>query len=269
MNGTEVFSKIFMIPDFVRGHFIQWELDPFFNAPLPYNFTLQVSQALDFSEIEYQISVGDNFFAVDNSNQKQSWSLNYNYRILLVTGDNKQYYSNSIIFGHTSTEQRRYAMASEILRKEFLLSRFAGHEAWLLKKKTYGAVSTPTVDPVSGVPIADERNQDLGIGIAGGYFSPVPCTYVIDTAQLDKQMDPSGLGVKETADTIARFPGYPSLDVRDVICTNIDGFRYDVLSKGITYFPGTGIPVSQKVTLRLIPPTDTIYQIQVPVDLYE
>jgi hypothetical protein len=269
MDYPQVFSKIFMIPDFVRGHFIQWELDTFFNGAQPYNFTLQVSQTIDFSEIAYEIPVGDTFFAIDNSNYKQSWSLNYNYRILLVTGDNTKYYSNPVVFGHTNTEQRKYAMASEIIRKEFLLCRFAGHEAWLLKRKSYGATAKQTVDPVSGVPIADDRNSDLGVGIEGGYFSPVPCAYTIDTAQSDKQLDPQGLGVKETADVIARLPGYPTLDVRDILCTNIDGYRYDVLTKNIVYFPGTGIPVSQKVSLRLIPTSDTIYNIPVPVDLYE
>jgi len=269
MSYAQVFSKIFMIPDFVRGHFVQWELDQFFNGVAPFKFTLQVSQTIDFSEIAYEIPVGDTFFAIDKSGNKQSWSLNYNYRILLVTGDGQKYYSSPVMFGHTGTQQRKYAMASEIIRKEFLLCRFAGRESWLLKRKSYGKASSCTVDPISGVPIADDRSADLGVGIEGGYFSPVPCAYVVDSAQTDKQLDPAGMGVKETADVIARLPGYPTLDVHDVLCTNIDGYRYNVLTKSIVYFPSTGIPISQKVSLRLIPPSDTIYSIQVPVDLYE
>jgi hypothetical protein len=265
MSHLNVFSKIFMIPDFVRGHFVQWELDQFFNGVTPFKFTLQVSQTIDFSEIAFEIPVGDNFFAVDDSGYKQSWSINYNYRVLLVTGDGRKYYSNPIMFGYTATQQRKYAMASEIIRKEFLLCRFAGSASWLLKRKSYGRASTKTLDPISGVPIADDSESDLGVGIEGGYFSAVPCAYVIDSAQTDKQLDPNGLGVKETADIVARVPGYPLLDVRDVLCTNVDNYRYHVLTKSIVYFPGTPIPISQKVSLRLIPSTDTIYNIEVPV----
>ena len=71
MDYPQVFSKIFMLPDFVRGHYVQWELDTFFNGVQPYNFTLQISQTLDFSEIGYEIHVGDNFYAIDNTGNKQ------------------------------------------------------------------------------------------------------------------------------------------------------------------------------------------------------
>jgi len=272
MKYNQTFSKILMIPDFVRGHFIQWALDPFFRGEPPYNFTLQISQTLDFSEIALEFPVGDSFFAIDNSGYKQSWSMNYNYRVLLETGNGQKYHSPTVFFGHVDASQRKYAMASEIIRKELLLCRFAGHQAWLLKRKTYGSVSSQTsvyLDPVSGVSIADERNADYGVGLDGGYFLPIACAYTIDRSGVDKQMDPAGLGVKETTDVLARMPGYPSVDCRDIICTNLDGWRYNVMAKDAVYFPGTGIPISQKLTLRLIPQTDTIYNIEIPENLNE
>lgn len=272
MKHNQTFSKIFMIPDFVRGHFIQWELDTFFNGERPYNFVLQISQTQDFSEIAYEIEVGDSFFAIDNSNYKQSWSMNYNYRVVLIAGDGNRYYSPSLIFGQTTTSHRKYSMAGEIIRKELLLCRYAGHQAWLLKRKTYGTVSAKTavyLDPVSGVPIADERDVDYGVGLDEGFFKPVACAYTIDRAHIDKQLDPAGLGVKETTDMIVRMPGYPAIDSRDILCPNVDGWRYNVLAKDTVYFPGTGIPISQKVTLRLIPQTDTVYNIKIPANLNE
>lgn len=272
MKYNQVFNKIFMIPDFVRGHFIQWELDTFFNGVKPYNFILQVSQTLDFSEIAYEIEVGDTFFAIDNSNYKQSWSMNYNYRVILVAGDGMKYHSQPILFGHTDTPYRKYAMASEIIRKELLLCRYAGRQAWLLKRKTYGSVSPQTavnLDPVSGISIADDRDVDYGVGLDGGYFNPVACVYTTDRSTSDKQLDPNGLGVKETMDMLVRMPGYPSIDTRDVICTNLDGWRYNVMAKDTVFFPGTGIPISQKVSLRLIPQTDTVYNIEIPANLNE
>jgi hypothetical protein len=82
-------------------------------------------------------------------------------------------------------------------------------------------------------------------------------------------MDPQGLGIKETRDSIIRLPGYPFLSVGDIICSNIDGTRYNVMLRSSTYFPGTGIPVSQKATIRVIPQSDTVYNLQVPVNLDE
>jgi hypothetical protein len=272
MKYSQTFSKMFMVPDFVRGHFIQWELDPFFNGVRPYAFTLQVSQTMDFSEIAYELPAGDSFFAVDRSGYKQSWSMNYNYRVLLTTADGEVYYSPPVLFGHTNTSQRKFSMASEIIRKELLLCRFAGHQAWLLKRKTYGTQSARTLvylDPVSGVPISDESSADYGVGLDAGYFSPVACAYTIDRSTSDKQTDPAGLGVKETTDMMVRVPGYPLIDCRDILCTNLDGWRYNVMAKDTVFFPGTGIPISQKVTLRLIPQTDTIYNIEIPVNFNE
>lgn len=270
--ATKVFSKINIIPDFVNGHFIQWELDPMFRGARPYNFALQISQTPTFSElIAVKDNLGDVFFAIDDTNLKQAWSSNYHYRIVLTTADNTKYHSNAVLFGASRLrEQRHYAMAAEVIRKEILACRYAGGPCWLLKRKSYGtksAVVHKNVDPVSGVPITDQKFEDYGVGLDGGYFDAVPCSFYADNTSQDKQLDPNGIGVKETFDIIARMPGYPIVDVRDVICDANDGYRYSVMSKAAKNFPGTGICVVQKVSLRLIPQSDTIYSIPIPVTL--
>jgi hypothetical protein len=161
-------------------------------------------------------------------------------------------------------------MAAEIIRKEILLSRYAGTEAWLLRRKSYGSQSPGTVkniDPVSGVPIADTADEDYGVGIDGGYFDPVPCTFYLESGNQDKQLDPSGLGVKETYSMVVRIPGYPIIEVRDVICEAKDGYRYSVQSRNAKQFPGSNITLIQKATLNLIPTTDTVYSIPIPITI--
>lgn len=269
MNPSQVFSKILMVPDFSRGHHIYWAIDPFFKGVLPYNFTLQISQTVDFSEIAKEIFVGDHFFGVDNTGYKQNWTANYYYRVMLETGDGQRFFSTSINFDYAQPSQRKFAMAAELIRKEFLLCRYAGRTAWILKRKSYGQVAEVTIDPISGVPIADEKCVDYGVGLTDGYFKPVPAAFVIDRASTDKQMDPSGLGVKSLEDLSVRMPGYPLLDERDIVCANLEGRRYNVLSKEQTYFPGTGVIIYQTAVLRLIPSTDTVYNIKIPDDLYD
>lgn len=271
MYSGPVFSSITIVPDFYRGHFIQWQLDPFFNAPRPYSFTLQCSQTLEFSELIFEKELGDTFYAVDTSRQKQAWASNYAYRVILTAANNDKYYSHAAWFGNNFISLRKYAAAAEIVRKEQLNCRYAGQRAWLLKRKSYGsnAKVRANVDPVSGVAIADVEEQDFGVGLDDGYFPPVAAAYVVEGSGEEKQLDPQGMGIKETRDMNVRMPGYPLVDTRDVIVTNLTGFRFSVVHKNASQFPGTNIAVFQKATLRLIPPTDTIYSMQVPREYNE
>ena len=270
-DPRKVFRRVDIVPDWVRGHFIQWQLDPFFRGARPYNFALEISLTVNFSEIAaVKDNLGDVFYAVDDTSLKQSWAPNYSYRVRLTIADGRQYYSQPILFGSTRHDARKYAMAAEITRKEILLSRFVGTECWLLRRKSYGTKNQATsrnIDLVSGVPIADTRDEDYGVGIDGGYFAPVPCTFYIENSLQDKQLDVHGLGVKESYVTQARLPGYPIIEVRDIICEARDGYRYSIQSRGAKQFPGTNITLTQRATLNLIPNTDSVYGIPIPIPL--
>jgi hypothetical protein len=159
-------------------------------------------------------------------------------------------------------------MAAEIIRKEILLCRYTGTEGWLLRRKTYGSVSKATshnLDPVSGVPIADTKNEDYGVGLDEGYFPPVPCVFYTEDSKQDKQLDEHGMGVKETYTSMIRMPGYPILEVRDIICDAKDGYRYSIQARNSKQFPGTNITLTQKATINLIPNSDTVYAIPIPI----
>jgi hypothetical protein len=159
-------------------------------------------------------------------------------------------------------------MAAEVIRKEFLRARFAGVAGWLLRRKSYGGKSKQTlrnIDPVTGGAITDTKQADYGVGLDGGYFSPVPCMYTSDNGAQTKRLDPGGAGVMELFSVVARFPGYPLLDVRDVVCDARDGTRYSVEAVNTTLFPGSYITIFQIATLNLIPNTDTVYAIPIPI----
>jgi hypothetical protein len=272
MNAArKAFGNIHIIPDWVNGHFIQWELDPFFRATRPYNFELESAETSDFSDVVFsKKNLGDVFFTVDDSKTKQSWALNHFYRVILNTGDGGRFSSSPILFGASRHEQRKYAMAADIVRKEILMCRYAGTEGWLLRRKSYGTVGRNTsanIDPVSGVPIADTKEQDYGVGIDAGYYAPVPCVFFIEAGSQDKQLDVNGIGVKENYTSNIRAPGYPIFEVRDVICEAKDGYRYSIGSRNAKQFPGTNIIIMQKASINLIPPSDTIYSIPTPLAL--
>ena len=271
-DARKAFRKVEVIPDWVRGHFVQWQLDPFFRGMRPYSFSLELSEAADFSDYTViKDNLGDTFFAVDDTFSKQSLAPNYSYRVTLLTADNRKFHSFPILFGSTRHEQRKYAMAAEIIRKEILLCRYAGTEGWLLRRKSYTTKQSPTafknLDPVSGVPIADTKEEDYGVGIDGGYFDPVPCVFYTESSNQDKQLDPQGIGVKETYTSVVRIPGYPIIEVRDILCEAKDGYRYSIASRNAKQFPGTNITLTQKASINLIPTTDTIYSIPLPIPI--
>lgn len=269
-SARKVFGHIHVIPDWVNGHFIQWEIDPFFRGARPYNFDLESAETGDFSELVFaKRNLGDVFFAVDDSKTKLSWAPNHFYRVVLTTADGKRYASSSVLFGASRHEQRKYAMASDIIRKELLMCRYAGTEGWLLRRKSYGPVSKTTssnIDPVSGVPISDTMQQDYGVGLDEGYYPPVPCAFFVEAGSQDKQLDVNGIGVKETYTSQVRLPGYPIIEVRDIICEAKDGYRYSIGSRNAKQFPGTNITIMQKAAINLIPPTDTVYAIPIPLN---
>ena len=266
VKDNTTFKKIQIIPDWVNGHYIQWEIDPFFKGERPFNFSLEIAETLDFSEIiGEKKNLGDTFFVIDDTKLRQSWDALYAYRIILETADRKTFKSLPITTGVEITDYRKYAMAAEVIRKELLMCRTAGTKALLLKRKSYPSskskLTYENIDPVSGVAISDNKEEDYGIGIDGGYFNAVGCAFYNEATEQDKQLDPTGMGVKETYTTVARFPGYPIISVRDIVCTLEDGHRHSVQAVNNKQFPGTNIVIIQKATLKLIPPTDSVYSI--------
>jgi hypothetical protein len=271
IDARKVFKTINIIPDWVNGHFVQWQLDPFFVGERPYNFSLEATETTDFSvSIPIKLNLGEVFHAIDDSFIKQSWAPNYSYRVTLTTADGHTYNSFPVLFGSTRHEQRKFAMAAEIIRKEILLSRYVGTQAWILRRKSYGTQSKKTlanIDPISGVPLTDTKNEDYGVGLDQGYYAPVPCVFYIEQSTQDKQLDKQGMGVKENYTSMIRMPGYPILEVRDIICEATDGYRYSIQSRSSKQFPGTNITLTQKATINLIPPSDTTYAIPIPIPL--
>lgn len=253
--------------NFITGIELQWSLNQGFNATAPYNFTVQASSTIDFSEIIYNINVGDNYFALDDSNIKQNWSKDLYYRVKLVSGDpssnaNNTYYSETLSFDYTPAEKRKYRMAADILRKFNVLAKFTGKPGWLLKRKVYGAVDIKNVDQITGIPLTNNVGG-FGVGIIGGYYNPVAIAFVTVDNTKDKALSQDN-NVKEMETLVARVNGFPYVDVFDIIVNARNSKRYQIDSMKPTFFPGTEICIGQKLQLNLLPMGDTVYQIEVP-----
>lgn len=254
------FATIKVFPNFATGHYIQWWIDPYFKGQEPYHFTLEVSQTLNFDELIFQKDAGSNYFVIDDSKIKQNWGNDYLYRIRMETADGQVLYSPITVFSRTRFDKKKLAYMSEIIRKEFLNIRYGGRMGYLLKRKSYGTVAEADVDPVSGVPMNDNPTS-FGTGFEGGYFSPVEVGWVVLQSDYELNLGDDG-PLKEEVTQVVRIPGYPFIGRRDIIVDPAEDKRWNVHKVSPTYFPGTDVPVVQKCELRLIPSSDTIYNIK-------
>lgn len=263
---AEVFKSVKLFPDYANGFFIQWELDELFKDTAPYIFTYQVAETIDFQEPYYEITTTDQFYVFDRTNNRRNaLSDDYIYRIKLETHSGNTYYSRPRHFNRGAENPRYYAMAAEIIRKENLYLAKAGIACWLLKRKNFGVSDKAVIDEVSGLPIA-HQSGDYGTGFNGGYYKPLPIHMAYMRGSYDARMSDQGFGVVNPATSQVRMAPYPLADFRDIIVTASTNTRYNIATVSHTYFPSTFISVTQTGEIKEIPPTDTLYELEVPFD---
>lgn len=242
---------------------VQYQVSPDFTGAAPYTFTLQAFEDNSFTEPLYSITTTA-FFAVDDKNLRQNVKPGYLYRIKLVTLDQVTYYSNFVGW-HPSdhVNQHKYLLASDIARRERVRFNYAGMYAYILKRKSYNPVATAEVDPVTGEPIIDTSNGSYGVGMTGGYYSPVLTRFSIESRDIKENFEQNGNGVQHVEVLKTRSAGFPFLDQHDIVVT-CDGKRYIVTDPGNKYFPGTTMILLQHSLMQLVPNTDTTYNLTVP-----
>lgn len=246
------------------GPILQWTLDPTFNKPGPYKFELQISEVPDFSTLLFSKPSDGTFYAVDNSKLHKNLGEDYIYRVKLTIGNGEIFYTKSLKIGATVPDRHKYLVAANIVRKEILRMKvYTGFPAFLLKRRTFGTVNIDEVDPVSGVSLSD-NTTDYGTGIVGGYHSPLSFLISRENTATDRRFKNDGYGIEENYEVVARTVGFPNVENRDVVIFKNEGDRYSVQAVTPILFPGTDLQIIQKVSLKLIAPTDTIYNIPLP-----
>jgi hypothetical protein len=241
---------------------VQYSVDASFTGAAPYSFNLLAYQDETFKEPLYSIS-GSNYYIIDNTHARQNQLPSFLYKLSLTTRDAKTYYSN--FFGwHASdhVNQHKYLLAADISRREYVRFNYTGLYAYLLKRKSYGAAQINETDPVTGEPLVD-NSVSYGVGSLGGYYDPVLMQLSIENRKVAEGYNEEGRGIAFNESLGARCVGFPFVDQHDIIVTQ-DAKRYTVIDAINKYFPGTTLIILQMPVLRLVPNTDTIYNIAVP-----
>ena len=250
--------------DFINGHRLQWWVNPTFSAPGPYQFAVLAYQDSSFSEVIYTITAGTSFYAIDTNGVKKSAIDSFFYRIQLTDANGAIYLSDFADWRPTDrVNTNKYCQAAEIVRKEWVRFRRAGQFGYLLKRKYYADKVTAEVDLVTQEPIIDHGSTTFGVGLSGGYFTPVLFMYSISGRDADLDLADDGRGTQYVEQLKIRTAGFPFLDSHDIVISR-EGKRYKVNKQELTLFPGTNIYIVQENTMQLVPMTDSIYEIPCP-----
>ena len=262
-NSTYPFVDFKMVQVYRRlERALQWRVDSIFRDLAPFVFTVEVSEDPAFGSLTYSISAGANFYALDDTQTLQSTVVDLYYRVKLETGSQHTYYSAPLIFYARGERRAAYLKAKEIIRKEFVRFRFTGYKGWLLKRKNYGEQNPGNIDPITGVPLTD-NNVDLGTGIKGGYYPALPITYSLEARDSTSQLNQEGFGTTAASIQKHRFAGFPVVEPYDVLISD-NNARYRYTKVNSIFMPSTELLLTQTADASLLPPTDSIYYIEVP-----
>lgn len=161
------------------GSTIQWELLDNFTDPEPHQFTLfagHTANPLADDWTQVGLPANNVWYLTDDMQRlhgSQPWT---HYRVRLVTPKATYWATPTSIYGNLSFHDWR--LAKEIIRKQRLKFRYSGSDGFLLKRKVYGDPCTECLNFQTGRPQDGQCPVCYGTGILGGYYDPIPCSYV-------------------------------------------------------------------------------------------
>lgn len=256
------FEKITVFLGVLGGAEVSWNLKKDLPFATPWKF--KVEQANEISAKWTPIAeVENNVVIIDSKRYKYDILASSYYRVGLVAGDSKVYYSTPTSVG-TRLDRRDYTLAKEICRRANQRLRIkSGKKGWLLKRKFWGATCTNCGNEVTKQATNSQCTSCYGTGILGGYYSPFP--YSLELQGIGQIADYSEAGSKTNkVKTSARSISFPRIHYKDIWVDYDSGRRYAIQeSLNIEAFK-RDMPLVISFELHPIETTSVVYNIEVP-----
>jgi len=242
---------------------ISWAMQPDFDAPGPWTFTLQRGLAPTDDAWEDIATTVDQPWLYDNRPITNTIGIAIFYRIKLVDGKGVVYYSQA---QEIKAYWSRYdwTLAKEITRKErFLMQTRTGVKGWLLKRKYFGDPCPLCLDPVTGQVIDPNCTDCFGTGIVGGYYEPYTFWLTMNGSQKTKKLTPDQ-GTTATNLEVVRALAYPSVEPNDVWVHGYTNTRYFIEPDIKVLARHRGIDLVMEYTLLEVPTKHPVYLVPIP-----
>ena len=240
---------------------ISWAMQPDFDAPGPWTFTLQRGLAPNDDAWEDIASTVDQPWLYDNRPITNMIGVAIFYRIKLVDGKGVIYYSQA---QEIKAYWSRYdwTLAKEIIRKEsFLMQRKTGVKGYLLKRKYFGP-PCPCTDPVTGQVIDPTCTLCFGTGILGGYYPPYAMWLTMNATQRLRQVTAEQGSIAATIESV-RALAYPTVEPDDVWVHGYTNTRYFIMPDIKALARHRGIELVMEYTLNEVPTNHIVYQVPI------
>jgi hypothetical protein len=264
---ARIFTKVSITPLTKGNTVIEWQLNPLFNETLPWNFQVQYSHsgvpmldsdpATDWKPVA---SVVNTYIATDPSQHVWSQADRWFYRVKLSTGDGHTYYSEPQP-AWSGMNQHDRLIVRDILRKEkLLLNKYIGKCGKLLKRRTWGLFCPNNCrDYDTGDVINQNCPVCFGTGFKGGYFPPIDYPVFVQDAGLARIQRNENTGTDFGQTIATKALPCPQPRTND-IWIDADDQRWIV--QNIAYHTSyRDFPITLDVELRIVAPTDIIYEI--------
>ena len=238
---------------------VSWAMEPSFNAPGPWEFTLQRGFAPTETVWEDIATTVDQPWLYDNRPNVNKIGVPVYYRIKLLDGNGIVYYSQ---IQTTKAYWGRYdwTLAKEIIRKENLLLRQkTGTSGWLLKRKYFGDKCPDCTDQTTGQVEASDCTTCYGTGITGGYYPAFEYWVTMNATQRMRKLTAEQGVVSATVETV-RALAYPVVEPNDVWVNGQTNTRYFIGPDPKAVARHRGIDLVMDLTFNEVPSDHIVYQ---------
>ena len=251
---SQEFFRLFVTVTLMNEKLLHWQMNGSFKPAGSVDFYVDKARSGgDWQEIGGPIT--DDCFYMDPV--KWNWNTDKNafYRVRFKTGADWQYSTPVQALG--TWTKRDYALAREICRKETVLHREVGMPGVLLKRKEWGPPCPDCLDFDTREVADGQCPTCLGVGIVGGYYTPIPVTMINPSPEVSER-NITDKGVEQPTAKQVRCIAYPFIEPKDLWFNSNNGQRWNIRKVDIIA-ERKSIPILYMLTIKEVPQTDVIY----------